>query len=128
MKYTKNDGVEWTSVEIKQKKMSTDPKNITLTGLTECQMYTMYTYAENDVGTSYTTENITVTTDCSGNDFRKLIEHQYSPGRNIFFFTICFLDKKVDLFLVYLKCAFFKRATLNIRNCICFLNKPCVVF
>ncbi|XP_071167146.1 uncharacterized protein [Mytilus edulis] len=66
LKYTKNDGVEWTSVEIKQTQMSNDPKNITLTGLTECQIYTLHMYTENDVGESYTTENITVKTDCSG--------------------------------------------------------------
>ncbi|XP_063432671.1 uncharacterized protein LOC134714904 isoform X2 [Mytilus trossulus] len=66
LKYTKNDGVDWTSVEIKQMKMSTDPKNITLTGLSECQIYTFHMYVENDVGESYTTENVTVTTDCSG--------------------------------------------------------------
>ncbi|CAC5359477.1 unnamed protein product [Mytilus coruscus] len=66
LKYTMNEGIEWTSVEINQKKMSSDRKNITLTGLTECQIYTLYMYAENDVGKSYTTENITVSTDCSG--------------------------------------------------------------
>ncbi|XP_052099527.1 uncharacterized protein LOC127734022 isoform X2 [Mytilus californianus] len=66
LKYKLNEGIKWTSVEINQTKMSSDPNNITLTGLTECQIYTLHMYAETGVGKSDTTENITVSTDCSG--------------------------------------------------------------
>ncbi|XP_052099530.1 uncharacterized protein LOC127734022 isoform X4 [Mytilus californianus] len=66
LKYATNVEIQWTSVKINQLNMSTNPQNITLTGLTECQIYTLHMYAENDVGKSKPTENITASTDCSG--------------------------------------------------------------
>ncbi|CAC5419351.1 unnamed protein product [Mytilus coruscus] len=66
LKYATNVEIKWTSVKINQLNMSTNPQNITLTGLTECQIYTLHMYAENGVGKSKPTENITASTDCSG--------------------------------------------------------------